>query len=278
MEEITHSYPTTMMPCYGHGGPQGMDPVMMFEGEEEEHGVQQPRVEPEYGGEFNFSELLNIDEQVQMLVQQDPAAFFTNAYPTMPCYGYGPPEDVDPVTMVGGEEERGVQQPRVELEAEHVDGGEFNVEELLNTEGFTNAYPMMMPCYIHGGPQGVDPAMFGGEEEEHDVQQPRIEPEAEHGGDLGGFNLEDLLNTDDWKCFLQMLQAEGEQGQQQPSAERPSRSRAAGSSSPGVYFMRADPCFTLLLLFLIVNTDRKGGSLSLIVNVHLTRKLKMVLF
>ena len=84
--------------------------------------------------------------------------------------------------------------------------------ELLNTERFTNAYPMMtMPCYIHGGPQGMDPTMFGGEEE-HDVQQPRIEPEAEHGGDLGGFNLEDLLNTDDWKGFLQMLQAEGEQG------------------------------------------------------------------
>jgi hypothetical protein len=186
-------------------------------GGEEDHGVQQPRVEPEYGGEFNFDELLNIDEVVQM---QDPAAFFTNAYLTMPCYGYGPPEDVDPVTLVRGEEEHGVQQPRVELEAEHVDGGEFNVKELLNMEEFTNAYPTTtMTCYVHDGPQGVDdPAMFGGEEE-HGVQQPRVESEVEHGSDLGGFNLEELLNTDDWKGFLQMLQAEVEQGQQQPCAE-----------------------------------------------------------
>jgi len=212
---FTNAYPT--MPCYGYGPPQGVDAVTMVGGEEE-HGVQQPRVESEYGGEFNFDELLNIDEQVQM---HDPAAFLINAYPTMPCYGYGPPEDVDPVTMVGGEEERGVQQPRVELEAEHVDGGEFNVEELLNMEEFTNGYPKTtMPSYGHGGPQSVDPVMmFGGEEEEHGVQQPRVESEAKHGGNLGGFNLEELLNTDDWKGFLQMLQAEVEQGQQQPCAE-----------------------------------------------------------
>jgi hypothetical protein len=76
---FTNAYPT--MPCYGgYGPPQDMDLVTMVGGEEE-HGVQQPRVELEYGGEFNFDELLNIDEQVQM---QDPAAFFTNAYPTMP--------------------------------------------------------------------------------------------------------------------------------------------------------------------------------------------------
>jgi hypothetical protein len=31
-------------------------------GSEEEHGVRQPRVEPEYGGEFNFDELFNIDD------------------------------------------------------------------------------------------------------------------------------------------------------------------------------------------------------------------------
>jgi hypothetical protein len=40
---------------------------MMFEGEEE-HGVQQPRADPKYGGDFNFDELLNIDVQEQMLV------------------------------------------------------------------------------------------------------------------------------------------------------------------------------------------------------------------
>ncbi|OQU90701.1 hypothetical protein SORBI_3001G030800 [Sorghum bicolor] len=216
------AYPT--MPCYGYGPPQGVDPVTMIGGEEE-YGVQQPHVEPEYGGEFNFDELLNIDEQEQQVQMQDPAAFFTNADPTMPCYGYGPPEGVNPVTMVGGEEERGVQQPQVELEAEHVDGGEFNVEELLNMEEFTNAYPTTttMPSYVHGGPQGVDyPAMFGGEEEHGvGVQQPHVESEAEHGGDLGGFNLEELLNKDDWNSFLKMLQAEGEQGQQQqqPCAE-----------------------------------------------------------
>jgi hypothetical protein len=134
------------------------------------------------------------------------------------------------------------------LEAEHADGGEFNVEELLNMEEFTNAYPTTtMPCYVHGGPQGMDDhAMVGGEEEEHGVQQPRVESEAEHGDDLGGFNL-DLLNTDDWKGFLQMLQAEGEQGQQQPCAEP---EQGGGIVISGVYFMRADPCFTLLHLFL----------------------------
>jgi hypothetical protein len=84
---FTNAYP--MMPCYGYGPPQGMDPVTMVEGEDE-CGVQQPLVEAEYGGEFNFDELLNIDEQVQMPVQQDPVAFFTNAYLTMPaCYGHG---------------------------------------------------------------------------------------------------------------------------------------------------------------------------------------------
>ncbi|CAD6224174.1 unnamed protein product [Miscanthus lutarioriparius] len=84
------------MPSYGYGPPQGVDAVAMVGGEEE-HGVQQQHVEPEYGGEFNFHGLLNIDEQVQMQVQQDPATFFTNAYPTIPYYGYGQPEDVDPV-------------------------------------------------------------------------------------------------------------------------------------------------------------------------------------
>jgi hypothetical protein len=84
---FTNAYP--MMPCYGYGPPQGVDPVTMVEGEDE-CGVQQPLVEAEYGGEFNFDELLNIDEQVQMPVQQDPVAFFTNAYLTMPaCYGHG---------------------------------------------------------------------------------------------------------------------------------------------------------------------------------------------
>jgi hypothetical protein len=60
---------TPAMPCYGHAVvvPQGMNPVMMFGGEEE-HGVQQPRADPEYGGDFNFDELLNIDVQEHMLV------------------------------------------------------------------------------------------------------------------------------------------------------------------------------------------------------------------
>jgi len=65
----------------------------------------------------------------------------------------------------------------------------------------------------------VDAVTMVGGEEEHGVQQPRVESEAKHGGNLGGFNLEELLNTDDWKGFLQMLQAEVEQGQQQPCAE-----------------------------------------------------------
>jgi hypothetical protein len=57
------------MPCYGHAVvvPQGVNPVMMFEGEEE-HGVQQPRADPKYGSDFNFDELLNIDVQEQMLL------------------------------------------------------------------------------------------------------------------------------------------------------------------------------------------------------------------
>jgi hypothetical protein len=66
----------------------------------------------------------------------------------------------------------------IELEAEHVDGGEFNVKELLNMKEFTNAYPAM-PCYGHAVavPQGVNPVtMFGGVEE-HGVQQPRVDPE-----------------------------------------------------------------------------------------------------
>jgi hypothetical protein len=68
------------------------------------------------------------DKQVQ--VQQNPAAFFTNAYPTMLCYGYRPPQGVDPLTMVGGEEEHGVQQPRVEPEY----GSDFNFDELFNID------------------------------------------------------------------------------------------------------------------------------------------------
>jgi hypothetical protein len=66
------------------------------------------------------------DEQVQ--VQQIPAAFLTNAYPL--CYGYRPPQGVDPLTMVGSEEEHGVRQPRVEPEY----GGEFNFDELFNID------------------------------------------------------------------------------------------------------------------------------------------------
>jgi hypothetical protein len=55
---------TPAMPCYGHAVvvPQGVNPVMMFEGEEE-HDVQQPRADPKYGVDFNFDELLNIDVQ-----------------------------------------------------------------------------------------------------------------------------------------------------------------------------------------------------------------------
>jgi hypothetical protein len=34
-----------------------------------------------------------------------------------------------------------IKLPHIELEAEHVDGGKFNVEELLNMLEFTNAYP-----------------------------------------------------------------------------------------------------------------------------------------
>jgi hypothetical protein len=41
-----------------------------------------------------------------------------------------------------------IKLPRIELEAEHVDDGKFNVEELLNMKEFTNAYPAM-PCYGH---------------------------------------------------------------------------------------------------------------------------------
>ncbi|CAD6207417.1 unnamed protein product [Miscanthus lutarioriparius] len=155
------------------------------------------------------------DEQVQMQmqVQQSPATFFTNAYPTMPCYGYGPPQGVDPVTMVGCEDERGVQQPLVEPEY----GGEFNLHELINIDeqvkmmvqqdpaAFTDAYPMMPACYGHGGPQGVDPMMFG------DVNR-------EHGGDLGVFNFQDLLKNDEWKGFEDFLAEQG-QGLQQPCAE-----------------------------------------------------------
>ncbi|EER93174.1 hypothetical protein SORBI_3001G031000 [Sorghum bicolor] len=194
-----NAYPT--MPCYGYGPPQGVDPVTTIGGEEE-YGVQQPRVEPEYGGEFNFDELLNIDEQEQ--VQMQDAASFPDAYPTMPCHGYGPPQGVDPVMMIGGEEEYGVQQPRVEPDY----GGEFNSDELLNIDEqvqmqdpaafFTNGYPTIPACYGHGGPQGVDPVTFGD-----------VEPE--HGGDLGVFNFQDLLKTDEWKDFEEFLAA-GEQG------------------------------------------------------------------
>jgi hypothetical protein len=47
MKEFTNAYPA--MPCYGHvvAVPPGVNPVMMFGGVEE-HGVQQPHVDPEY--------------------------------------------------------------------------------------------------------------------------------------------------------------------------------------------------------------------------------------
>jgi hypothetical protein len=58
---------TPAMPCYGHAVivPQRVNPVMMSGGEEV-HGVQQPHADPEYGGNFNFDEWLNIDVQEQM--------------------------------------------------------------------------------------------------------------------------------------------------------------------------------------------------------------------
>jgi hypothetical protein len=34
-----------------------------------------------------------------------------------------------------------IKLSRIELEAEHVDGGKFNIWELLNMKEFTNAYP-----------------------------------------------------------------------------------------------------------------------------------------
>jgi hypothetical protein len=34
-----------------------------------------------------------------------------------------------------------IKLPHIELEAEHVDGGKFNVNELFNMLEFTNAYP-----------------------------------------------------------------------------------------------------------------------------------------
>jgi hypothetical protein len=34
-----------------------------------------------------------------------------------------------------------IKLPRIELEAEHVDSGKFNVEESLNMKEFTNDYP-----------------------------------------------------------------------------------------------------------------------------------------
>jgi hypothetical protein len=34
----------------------------------------------------------------------------------------------------------------IELEAEHVDGGEFNVKDLLNMKEFTNAYALLWSC------------------------------------------------------------------------------------------------------------------------------------
>jgi hypothetical protein len=145
-----------------------------------------------------------IHDDVEQVQQEPAASFFPDAYPTMPCYGYGPPQGVDPVTMIGGEEEYGVQQPRVEPDY----GGEFNSDELLNIDEqvqmqdpaafFTNGYPTIPACYGHGGPQGVDPVTFGD-----------VEPE--HGGDLGVFNFQDLLKTDEWKDFEEFLAA-GEQG------------------------------------------------------------------
>jgi hypothetical protein len=85
-----------------------------------------------------------------------------------------------------------IKLPRIELEVEHVDGGKFNVEELLNMKEFTDAYPGdALLCSRCCCPQGVNPVMMFEGEEEDGVQQPRAD--LKYGGD---FNFDELLNID----------------------------------------------------------------------------------
>jgi hypothetical protein len=99
--------------------------------------------------------------------------------------------------------------------------------------------------------------MFGSEEEEHGVQQPRVEPGPEHGGDLGGFNLEELLNTDDWK----RLPADAPSGR---GAGAAAAMRRAGAGWRDRHLRGSTLCVLIRVLLVPPNDE----CFSLIVNVH----------